>query len=186
MQDRYLLYDDNLAMCISGDLEYHKRFGLLSKKELWKKYAFFIVMAVSVTVSLVLLDIKNVFNLILIGMFAVWTVVMCVHTRRKMARSISKFTTVRYLAKISADSSIKLTFREKGIEALTPYSRIFIPYTDIECVISPKEYLYIKVRGTDLCYTVPKKGQNLESLMRCDSILRIELKERYISIKIGK
>ncbi len=179
MQETSIIYTEQLNLNIDEELKYQKRFGVLNSKNLLKKN-------LKMNVSFVVLGTAVIF---LIGDISIWyalilaligaVIIGLVH-KRSVKKGLISVCKINYENPLNKNKPERLTFKENGVESVSPYSKAYIPYEKIERVISDPMAFVIKNKGNDYGLIVPKPNQNAELLFNIDNILREKLNDRFI------
>lgn len=179
MQEQSIIYKEDLNLSVNEEIKYHERFGLLRSKELLKKSLIFII-AIALSALISVLSFKEVLPIISVVTAVVVSVVFCFMYRNSVKKNIITMCRINYESGICRDSAKRITLKENGVENITPYSKAYVPYGDIERVISDELAFSVKIKGTDKSLVVSKIGQDANVLFNFDNIFREKLGDRFV------
>lgn len=179
MQEQSIIYKENLSLSVNEEIKYHERFGLLKSKELLKKSLIFII-AIGVSALISVLAFKEVPPIISIVTAVVVLVFLGFMYRNSVKKNIVTMCRINYESGICRDSAKRITLKENGVENITPYSKVYVPYGDIERVISDELAFLVRIRGTDKSLVVSKIGQDANVLFNFDNIFREKLGDSFV------
>lgn len=183
MEDKSFNYKETLDDKISGALKYEKEFGKLTKREFRKKIPIYLI----ITVVVVPLTFMNFgegewlsMTLVSLCIIAAAVVLTYFLNKKFIERNIISVYVTSYQFRTDSASTRKITLKDNGAEFLSPYSKMFLPYGDIETLISDRLNFVVKIKGEERIYVVPKSGQNPQVLFDFDNIFREKLQGRFI------
>lgn len=181
MEDKSFNYKETLDDKISGALKYEKEFGKLTKKEFAKKIPIFLIISMIYPTLFIGSDV-NIWLIVILSVICIAvSVVVCYFLNRKVIeRNIVSVYVTSYQFRTDSASTRKITLKDNGAEFLSPYSKMFLPYGDIETLISDRLNFVVKIKGEERIYVVPKSGQNPQVLFDFDNIFREKLQGRFI------
>lgn len=181
MEDKSFNYKETLDDKISGALKYEKEFGKLTKKEFAKKIPIFLIISMIYPTLFIGIDV-NIGLIITLSVICIAvSVVVCYFLNRKVIeRNIVSVYVTSYQFRTDSASTRKITLKDDGAEFLSPYSKMFLPYGDMETLISDRLNFVVKIKGEERIFVVPKSGQNPQVLFDFDNIFREKLQDRFI------
>lgn len=163
----------------TGEMVYQMRFGELKKKDIFKKITLMVIPFFAVVVLMGLaIDSVSTLTTVIIGLIG--SVVIGVFYVMNLYKTIKMICKIRHNEGLSDNRTRKLIFSKNGVEFYTPYSRTYVPYSDIENVISERALFIIKIRGRDYStIVIPKKGMDDRDRVSFDMVLTIMTKDNY-------
>lgn len=181
MEDKSLIYKETLDDKIGGVLKYEKRFGKLSKKEAVKKIPLALIVSLLLEITVFQLDGSIWFYIVFFVLTAAVGSLLIIFLGGKAVEReiVSTYSTV-YRYRTDESGNKKITLKNDGIELMSPYSKAYLPYEDIEAVTSDRLNFVIKIKGDDRISVVPKSGQNPQILFDFDNIFKEKLADRFI------
>ncbi len=179
MQEQSIIYIENINLNINEELKYHKQYGNLQTKEIIKKNLVISLALILITLCIAVVNnFIAVYGYVFIAIFL--SIVFGFVYKSSVKKSIITMCKLSDEYAIARNSSKKITIKENGIETLTPYAKVYVPYTDIEKVISDPLSFSIKIRGNDKLFVIPKNEQNTDVLFSFDNVFREKLQDKFI------
>lgn len=177
--EQTIIYKENNNLTINEELNFHKHHGLLTFRMILKR-------CLSVIIPIILLTVVCVFTTqeemipFLVAAAVIGIAFLCSFYKKNLEKSIVSLCKMNYNNSLSKDSAKKITLLDNGIEHTTPYSRMFIPYYDVEAAVSNRMIFMIRIKKMDKSIIVPKNYQNPDTLFEFDNVLREKLGDRFI------